>query len=435
MATKAKFLKYFFNHDTEAPNPEIALQQNLFVFVTLSVSLFTFLFAVGYLVHDMPRFAVAQLVNSTVALGCLVYFRRTGKTQAPIHFLLTIVLAASIYRVYQMGGITAPTFFTYTIIPAYTAAVLPSLSAIIWTLLFCLVPLFFYFLDISGIHFTPQVSEKSLETARIYGIVSANAVVLFIGLSVRSIFTQFKMIFERQREEKAHLLRLVAHDIATPLTILNFGLNALNNHRENGQEKFQDLLNTCLRATESMSKLLDNVRNMEAIHAGKMSLNMRRVRANELLEPLVERFLPIGSNKNIQIVVADIDQSAEILTDEHLFSEHVLANLLSNSIKYSYSNGRVEISVSLQQTEVVFQISDYGIGIPQAKVKNIFNSQGATSTPGTIGEKGTGFGMPITKAVLDVLQGRIEIDTRSKEDGFENTGTTFRIYLPKATKA
>ncbi len=85
-----------------------------------------------------------------------------------IRFILIITWIASLYRVYTMGGITAPTFYTYTIIPVYSGAILGAFEAAFWTCLFVFIPLAFHFYYLNGGVILTLFSESELASARIF---------------------------------------------------------------------------------------------------------------------------------------------------------------------------------------------------------------------------------------------------------------------------
>jgi len=74
-------------------------------------------------------------------------------------------------------------------------------------------------------------------------------------------------------------------------------------------------------------------------------------------------------------------------------------------------------------------VTDPGIGIPKETLKRLFDLTSATSRPGTEGEEGTGFGMPLIKSFVEHYGGKIEVESKEQGDGAENHGTTIRIWL------
>ena len=79
--------------------------------------------------------------------------------------------------------------------------------------------------------------------------------------------------------------------------------------------------------------------------------------------------------------------------------------------------------------QIILTMTDDGIGIPESILTKLFDDEAKTSRPGTEGEPGTGFGMPIVKSYMDLYEGRIEVLSKVKDETTEDSGTTFNLYF------
>jgi signal transduction histidine kinase len=102
----------------------------------------------------------------------------------------------------------------------------------------------------------------------------------------------------------------------------------------------------------------------------------------------------------------------------------VFRNLISNAIKFTMPGGRITISAEVKQREIVFLVSDTGIGIPKNSIEKIFRIEQSYSTPGTNKEKGTGLGLILCKEFVEKHGGKIWVESE------EGTGSTFYFTLP-----
>lgn len=111
----------------------------------------------------------------------------------------------------------------------------------------------------------------------------------------------------------------------------------------------------------------------------------------------------------------------------------MLANLISNAIKFSHQNSQICIDIETENDEVALKIKDHGKGIPDDLISKIFNRNESTTRPGTKNEQGTGFGLPIVKQYLDLYQARIQVSSTTNPNQLPHiqTGTTFTIYFKK----
>ena len=105
----------------------------------------------------------------------------------------------------------------------------------------------------------------------------------------------------------------------------------------------------------------------------------------------------------------------------------MLGNILSNAIKFSHIGGEIKIIVkNVDDSFIEILISDKGIGMPPDLVKSIFSATKPTTRKGTLGEKGTGFGMPLVKLFMDIYDAKIFVNSKMDK---ENSGTEFRLVF------
>ncbi|MCK6598635.1 MAG: ATP-binding protein, partial [Bdellovibrionaceae bacterium] len=110
----------------------------------------------------------------------------------------------------------------------------------------------------------------------------------------------------------------------------------------------------------------------------------------------------------------------------------VLNNLLSNAIKFTPRGKTIEIKgESLNSDQYMLTVEDKGIGIPSELLQNLFSVSKKTSRPGTEGEAGTGFGMPLVHATMKAYGGDIQVSSVPQEQNPENCGTSFKLIFKK----
>jgi signal transduction histidine kinase len=131
------------------------------------------------------------------------------------------------------------------------------------------------------------------------------------------------------------------------------------------------------------------------------------------------------SKKGQQILYQHRGKEAEVLLDQELV-RNILINLLSNAIKYSPSDREIHVLTEVGASHIQLSVMDRGIGIPETDKRHLFErffrANNATTIPGT------GLGLNIVKRYLDLMGGTIEFESE------ENTGTTFKVTLPREIK-
>jgi len=139
----------------------------------------------------------------------------------------------------------------------------------------------------------------------------------------------------------------------------------------------------------------------------------------------VENALPTASSRCISLS-SSCDPGGHAIVDAHRVSEAV-ENLLSNALKFTPPNGRVDIGVAVDDATVTIRVNDTGIGIPPEDIAHLFDrffrTQNAEAVPGA------GLGLSIVKAIVDAHGGTIDVESRV------GAGTTFELRLPRRAPA
>lgn len=230
-----------------------------------------------------------------------------------------------------------------------------------------------------------------------------------------------KNIAEEATRLKDKFVSLVSHDLKGPLGSL---LGYLEIFQGEGREKFSDLekglLGSALESGESMRKMIDELLDLSRVRAGTVKPKF----AFHDLRGVVIRALgqvgPMASKKGV-IVNNEIPEGTRVYVDENIFQQ-VLVNLSGNAVKFCHAGDTVTISIQDDNTIVV---SDAGVGIESNRLDKLFSYEEKTSTVGTAGETGTGFGLPLCMDIMKAHDGDIRVETALNE------GSRFFLELPQ----
>lgn len=229
---------------------------------------------------------------------------------------------------------------------------------------------------------------------------------------------------ERELNEmKSRIVNIISHEIKTPLTGVKSSADLIQMHMEN-----KSPIEKILKHTASIHKSVDNLTHIvnETLQVGKLEAGLLKAQLEK--ENIVELFtdltkqVKVGIGKNHQIKW-DIDKSVPnyIQTDKRLFT-HIYTNLLSNAVKYSAKGKEIKASLTFNKKDLIFQIEDSGIGIPEVDQKSLFEMFHRAGNVTNI--EGVGIGLAITKKSVEELNGTISF--KSKVD----QGTTFTFTHP-----
>ncbi len=235
---------------------------------------------------------------------------------------------------------------------------------------------------------------------------------------------KLRMELEKEQEIIALKERFIAtatHDFRTPLAIIKMSANML----ETNFDRFTPAQRTAKLhqigvQVNNVVQLLEDVLTMSKANAGKLVFNPELVTLRSFCQQIWDNFLHMAEKTHTMEFVYSCD-AEDVLLDANLVN-YILVNLLSNAIKYSPVDGHVRFEVRQQGHELVFQISDNGIGIPAEDLVRLFEPFHRASN--TRGIAGTGLGLSIVKSYVAAHSGRVEVESQ------ENRGTTVLVYLP-----
>jgi signal transduction histidine kinase len=168
-----------------------------------------------------------------------------------------------------------------------------------------------------------------------------------------------------------------------------------------------------------MNRLVNDLLDVASIEAGKLALVPTQIEVAHILRDTLEAFDPIATAKRITL---DADTKtlplhARIDADRIL---QVLANLVSNAIKFTAPEGRVRIAARGGKSEIHFTVTDTGIGIPQEQLQEVFERFHQVSKD----RRGLGLGLYISKCIVEVHGGRMWAESTL------GAGSTFHVVLP-----
>jgi signal transduction histidine kinase len=149
----------------------------------------------------------------------------------------------------------------------------------------------------------------------------------------------------------------------------------------------------------------------------------------EQIKLSLETFESKIHDKKILINFRFDSSDLSIMTDPIYFQNNVLNNILSNAIKFSHERGKIEIYAFKNLSNVVIEIRDYGVGIPLERLKTLKTFEKITSTRGTLGEEGTGFGFLQIKTFVEIFKGSFDIQSGTTE---VNEGSLIILSFPAA---
>ena len=232
---------------------------------------------------------------------------------------------------------------------------------------------------------------------------------------------------EEASRAKSTFLANMSHELRTPLNaIIGYSEMLEEENRESGNSNDVQDLQKIQAAGKHLLSLINDVLDLSKIEAGKMSLHLEWFDVSLLIEEMVTTLQPAIA-KNANTIHVHLDETVGMMHADITKVRQILFNLLSNAAKFT---DRGTISLDVEQTSaggqdwLRFRVSDTGIGISDAQQKNLFRefAQADASIARKYG--GTGLGLAITHRFVQLMKGRIEV-----ESVFGN-GAIFTVHLP-----
>ena len=229
---------------------------------------------------------------------------------------------------------------------------------------------------------------------------------------------------------KTALLRVICHDLAQPITIVNLSCSYLQRNMTFQNDKERKSIEKIIKGAVTAQTIVRQIRELEAVASNKIELELEPCLIDELIEATIFLYNDRLKEKDIELILV-LEPNLTALINPESFKQQVMANLLSNAIKFTSPGSRILIQSKCTDNSVTVAVKDEGIGMPEDLVKKIFNPAIKTSRAGTLGETGTGFGMPLVKTFVEKMNGSITVKSRPIEYG-NGHGTTFTIKLQRA---
>lgn len=226
---------------------------------------------------------------------------------------------------------------------------------------------------------------------------------------------------EKQLSEmKSRFISVASHEFRTPMAAVTGSVDLLQNFSDRlTPTKRNELLDRIVNGANRLKSIVDDVLMLSRVDAGRVQVNKAPTNLEEFLKDVVGEAEVGDTKKHIFETTLEGDV-LNLVTDTKLL-HHIVSNLLSNAIRYSPPETRIQVSLKRTGSEYRFRIQDEGIGVPENDREHLFEPFFRAGNVGTIG--GTGLGLNIVKRYTELLGGNVALLPSEK-------GACFEITLP-----
>ncbi|NOU17885.1 MAG: tetratricopeptide repeat-containing sensor histidine kinase [Bacteroidales bacterium] len=225
---------------------------------------------------------------------------------------------------------------------------------------------------------------------------------------------------------KDKFFSIIAHDLKNPFNaLLGFSQLLERNYDTYTKTEIKEYINVIYESSQSLFKLLDNLLQWSRTQTGSITYNPEIFNLLPVIKQEITYLQFYADKKKIAIKVT-VDSTISAFADKNIIST-VIRNLINNAIKFTNSNGKVEIRAVETINEIEVSIADTGVGIDVDDLEKLFQLNSSISNKGTANEEGTGLGLLLCKEFIERNGGRIWANSN------KGKGSTFYFTLPKET--
>ncbi|MBE9052641.1 GAF domain-containing sensor histidine kinase [Nostocales cyanobacterium LEGE 11386] len=225
---------------------------------------------------------------------------------------------------------------------------------------------------------------------------------------------------------RSEFLATISHELLTPLTyvigmsstLLRWPLGELTGRQ-------RDYLQTIHDSGEHLLEMINDILDLSQIEAGKTVLNITEFSLADTAQRTVASLSEKATSEQINLKLdLQIDPRRDRFTADAERVEQILWNLLTNAIKFTPEGGSVTLRIWVEDDTAIFQVEDTGIGIPEEQLPLLFEKFQQLDTPLRRRYEGTGLGLALTKQLVELHRGRIEVESTVA------IGSIFTVWIP-----
>ncbi len=231
---------------------------------------------------------------------------------------------------------------------------------------------------------------------------------------------------ETASHSKSQFLAAVSHELRTPLNAI-IGFSQIMKEEyfgPLGNKKYKEYARDIDSSGGHMLALVDDLLDISTIEAGKYSLVKEELSSKEIVIECMDLIAIKAQNSGIHLVIDTPDGLSPLYADYRAMKQ-ILLNLLSNAIKFTPENGKITVSINEDRKYTTFKVIDTGKGIHPEELPRLTDMFVRAEKDAHVAEKGWGLGLAITKSLVDLHDGKMDIKSIVRE------GTTVMITFPK----
>lgn len=269
------------------------------------------------------------------------------------------------------------------------------------------------------------------QDARLLGVFAAQAAVALENAILYAEAVREREQLKELERLKSQFLSLVSHELRTPLASIKASAEILLSTAPDGvPEAHRRLLRNIDRSSDRLSALITDLLDLVRLEGGRLELDRERLDLRQIAEDAVATIRPLADERR-QMVRTNVSSDPCVVDGDRRRLEQVVLNLLTNAIKYGHQAGTIRLDVGTDVDgaggrRAYLKVRDEGPGIPGDEQPMVFERFYRRDTEETRRATGTGLGLPIARALVELHGGSLSLESA------DGRGSTFSISLPEA---
>lgn len=250
----------------------------------------------------------------------------------------------------------------------------------------------------------------------------------------KNVAEQEKMNAEKANQAKSKFLANMSHDIRTPMNAI-VGMTELARYQIDDKEKVQDYLEKITASSTQLLHLINNILDMSEIEMHDIKLKENKFNLEELVDNVYVVLAQTARSKKVEFEVQCERIKNGNLIGDSVRLRQMLMNIVSNSIKFTNTGGKVSLYVEQNQDEVsdgcakfLFRIQDTGVGMTQEFIDTmLFQAFEREDTQFVKKTEGSGIGMSITKSIADAMKATLQVESEVDKGSIFTIEASFKV--------
>ncbi len=224
------------------------------------------------------------------------------------------------------------------------------------------------------------------------------------------------------QNQKTKFIMGISHDLRTPVAVIKGYTEAISDGIISGEDEIQNAMELITQKSGQLENMIDTLINYTKMNSIELRQSMKTQSITDFITEIIHEEKTTGAvfKRNI---ITDVNFEKDVLVPfDKMLARRIFENLFNNALRYTKDNDTISLISYIKDNNVIYKISDTGIGIEQKDLKNIFHMfyRGTNSRR----EEGMGIGLSVVQSIIDTHSWRIEVESE------KDTGTTFTVIIP-----